>query len=55
MTTKENMQLIGTEMEHVFAGLKVRVIVEDVKHSWGKRRLLVKVSGQESNSVWIER
>ncbi len=55
MTTKETMQLIGTRFKHYFAGLQVEVEITDVKVAWGKERFLVKVVGQESNSIWIER
>ena len=53
MTTLETMKEIGRKFDHTFGGLKVRVVVQDVKIVYGQKRFLVCVDGQESNSIWI--
>jgi len=55
MTAAELGKMIGQKLTHSFGGLDVRVEVVDAKESWGRRRLLVKVDGQELNAVWIEK
>lgn len=45
---------IGHEFVRDFAGLQVKVIVEDVKFSYGRKRWLVRAAGQKSSkTTWI--
>lgn len=53
MTTAEASRELGARFKHKFGGLEVIVEVKDVKHSYGRKRFLVKVADQRSNFVWI--
>ena len=53
MNAKEAMEMIGKEGSIAIGGLRVKVIVTDVKNSYGKDRYEVTpIAG--SGSIWTE-
>ena len=53
LSTQQVQSEIGRKIRHDFAGLKVVVSINDVKYSYGNKRYLVSIFGQDSNLVWI--